>query len=62
MNIIVKLSSAEVKAIKQYHNDIFDEQLTSNDIALYINSIVSGILHSPRESISSYVNKFESNL
>jgi hypothetical protein len=61
MNIIVKLSPEVVKGIKQYHKLSEDIEMTSKDIQLYINGIVDGVLHSPREAVSDYINKFERN-
>lgn len=58
MKITIELDAQEVKGIKQYiSSDKGNNKASKEDIAMYIRSIVDGVIYNPNESISEYIGK-----
>ena len=63
MKITITLSDAEVLGIKNYLEQVSDIMYPSNqDVKTEIVNIVSGVLHCPKEAVSSYINLAEHKL
>ncbi len=62
MKVVIKLSKAEVKGIKQYLKDVDDNPKPSkHDVIQFIEGIVQAI-HAPQEAVSSYIQAEEGKL
>jgi hypothetical protein len=56
MKLTIELTDAEVKGIKAYLKEVEDNNIpVKADIQEYLQNIVGGILHSPQESVSSFI-------
>lgn len=56
MKVSIELSDVEVKGIKAYLSED-GEKATAEAVKIFIRNIVSGVIHSPDESVSDYIQK-----
>ena len=57
MKLTIEISDAEAKGLKAYLQEVGEMKGTKAEIIAHIENIVSGVINSPHEATSDYINR-----